>query len=429
MKNLALHWKIIISMLLGTIAGVALSALGWNSFAQDWIQPFGTIFINLLKLIAVPLVIASLISGVASLGDVSKLSRIGGRTVGLYLVTTVFAVVLGLVLVNIFQPGKTFSEEKREEFKVMFAKKAEAKQSDAGKVKEEKPLQPLIDIFPSNVFKSASDNGMMLQVIVFAIFFGMAMVSVGKERARPVKEFFEAVNDIVIKMVDFIMQTAPFGVFCLLAGLITEFAGDKPGEALSLLYALGYYSFVVVLGLAIMIVLVYGSILKFLAKENPMAFFAKITPAQMLAFSTSSSAATLPVTIDCLEKNVGIKEEIVSFVLPLGATVNMDGTSLYQAVAAIFIAQAFGMDLSLGAQAGIVLTATLASIGAAAVPGAGMVMLVIVLEQAQIPVEGLSLIFAVDRLLDMCRTVVNVTGDTVVCAVVAKMEEKREAAA
>jgi Na+/H+-dicarboxylate symporter len=269
MGKLALHWKIIISMILGTLAGVLMSATGTNKFAQDWIQPFGTIFINLLKMIAVPLVVASLINGVANLGDISKLSRIGGRTMGLYLMTTFLAVLLGLVLVNIFQPGKTFSEEKREEFKAKFAVKADAKKSDASKVKDEKPLQPLIDVFPSNIFASASDNGKMLQVIVFAVFFGIAMVAVGKEKARPVKEFFEAVNDIVIKMVDFIMQIAPYGVFCLIAGLIAEFAGDKPGDALGLLYALGYYSFVVVLGLLIMILVVYGGLVRFFEQGKP----------------------------------------------------------------------------------------------------------------------------------------------------------------
>jgi len=422
MKKLALHWQIIIGMVLGVVVGLLLSNFGMVEFSKNYLAPFGTIFINLLKLIAVPLVLVSLISGIASLKDIAKLSRLGSKTVGIYLITTVLAVSLGLVIVNIVQPGKSFSQEKQLEFRQKFAEKASQKQQDAHSVQEQSPLQPIVDMFPENIFASLQDNRNMLQVIVFAILFGVAMVMVKEEITKPIKDFFVGINDIVIKMVELIMLAAPFGVFMLISSLIVDFAGDKPSEAWDLFKALGLYSFSVVLGLIIMMVVVYAGMLKLFTGYSPLKFFKGMAPAQLLAFSTSSSAATLPVTMECVEKNLKVPEEISSFVLPVGATVNMDGTSLYQAVAAVFIAQAFGMDLSFSTQLGIIATATLASIGSAAVPGAGLVMLVIVLEQADIPVEGLSLIFAVDRILDMCRTVVNITGDACVATFIAVSE-------
>ncbi|MHC2991135.1 glutamate:proton symporter [Pontibacter sp. HJ8] len=422
MKKLALHWQILIGMALGVAWGVSASSFGLIGFTTDWIKPFGTIFINLLKLIAVPLVLVSLITGVASLSDISKLSRIGSKTIGLYLMTTVLAVVLGLTIVNIAEPGKAFSPEKREEFKAQYAAATTERSSDAEEVKQQGPLQALIDIVPDNVFLSMTDNSKMLQVIFFALLFGIALILIPFEKAAPVNAFFEGVNLIILKMVDIIMMAAPYGVFALLAGLVVEFAGDDPGAALELLLVLGYYCIVVTIGLAIMMFVVYPILVTTLGKTNYMDFFKGIFPAQMLALSTSSSAATLPVTMERCEERLGINREITSFVLPLGATINMDGTSLYQAVAAVFIAQAYGMDLSLATQAGIVLTATLASIGAAAVPGAGVVMLVIVLQQAGIPIEGIALILAPDRILDMLRTTVNITGDATVAMVVARTE-------
>ncbi|ARS34008.1 dicarboxylate/amino acid:cation symporter [Pontibacter actiniarum] len=422
MKKLALHWQILIGMALGVLWGMLASYLGLVEFTSDWVKPFGTIFINLLKLIAVPLVLVSLITGVSSLSDVSRLSRIGSKTIGIYLMTTVVAVVLGLVLVNVFEPGKAFSPEKREEFKEQFASTTVEKSSDAAAVEQQGPLQPLIDIVPSNIFGSLTTNSAMLQVIFFALLFGVALIMIPADKAQPVNDFFEGVNLVILQIVDLIMATAPYGVFALLAGLVVEFAGDDPGAAVELLLVLGYYCIVVIVGLALMIFVVYPLLVTTVGKTKYKSFFKGIFPAQMLAFSTSSSAATLPVTMECAEQNLGINKEITSFVLPLGATINMDGTSLYQAVAAVFIAQAYGIQLDIMAQLGIVMTATLASIGAAAVPGAGIVMLVIVLQQAGIPIEGIALILAPDRILDMLRTTVNVTGDATVSMMVARTE-------
>ncbi|NDG53145.1 MAG: dicarboxylate/amino acid:cation symporter [Flavobacteriia bacterium] len=417
MRKLALHWKIIIGMILGVLYGLLASKIGWVDFTNDWIKPWGKIFINLLKLIAVPLVFASLIKGVSSLSDISKLSRIGGKTIGIYLFTTVVSVTFGLLLVNIIQPGTSFSEEKRMELKEQYASSAASKIASAKDVKEDGPLQFIVDMVPSNFIQATGNNKNMLQVIFFAILFGIAMVMLPKEKTSVVKGFFEGVNDIILQIVDLIMLTAPYGVFALLGGLVVDFGGSA-----ELFQALGIYSLSVVVGLLIMIMVVYPLILKSFTKLKYFDFFKGIAPAQMLAFSTSSSAATLPVTMERCEDHLGVSEEVSSFVLPLGATINMDGTSLYQAVAAVFIAQAFGYDLDLSQQLTIVLTSTLASIGAAAVPGAGMVMLVIVLSSIGIDPEGIALIFAVDRLLDMLRTVVNVTGDATVATVVAATE-------
>ena len=417
MRKLALHWKIIIGMILGVFYGLLASKMGWVDFTNDWIKPWGKIFINLLKLIAVPLVFASLIKGVSSLSDISKLSRIGGKTIGIYLFTTVVAVTFGLLLVNIIQPGKSFSKEKRMELKEQYASNAASKIASAKNVKEYGPLQFIVDMVPSNFIQATGNNRNMLQVIFFAILFGISMVMLPSEKTSIVKGFFDGINDIILKIVDLIMLSAPYGVFALLGGLVVDFGGSA-----ELFQALGVYSLSVVIGLLLMIMVVYPLILKSFTKLKYFDFFKSIAPAQMLAFSTSSSAATLPVTMERCEDHLGVSKEVSSFVLPLGATINMDGTSLYQAVAAVFIAQAFGYDLDLSQQLTIVLTSTLASIGAAAVPGAGMVMLVIVLSSIGIDPEGIALIFAVDRLLDMLRTVVNVTGDATVASVVAASE-------
>ncbi len=422
MKHLPLHWKIIIGMLLGVLFGLFAIVIGWDEFTSDWIKPFGTIFINLLKLIAVPLVFASLIKGVASLSDIAKLSRIGSRTVALYLVSTVLSVTTGLFIVNTLQPGKYFSEEKRIEFKEKYASKTEAKMKAASEIKDQGPLQFLVDIVPQNFVQATSNNKNMLQVIFFAILFGISMIMLPDGKTIYVKGFFDGVNDVILQIVDIIMMTAPYGVFALLASLMVDFSDGDVNNVIELFSALGLYSLAVITGLFIMILVVYPVLLKIFTKMNYLDFFKGIMPAQMLAFSTSSSAATLPVTIERCEDHLGISKEITSFVLPLGATINMDGTSLYQAVAAVFIAQAFGIDLDLTQQLTIVLTATLASIGAAAVPGAGLVMLVIVLGAVGMDPEGVALIFAVDRILDMLRTVVNVTGDATVATVIASTE-------
>ncbi len=415
-KKLALHWKIIIGMILGVLYGLLASRLAWGEFTNDWIKPFGTIFVNLLKLIAVPLVFASLIKGVASLSDISRLSRIGGKTIAIYLTSTVIAVSVGLLLVNIVKPGEGFDKDSVSKTEQILDG-ANKKIAIAEEVNDEGPLQFLIDIVPTNIFDSASNNRNMLQVIFFAVLFGIAMVILPNEKTSNVKGFFDGINDIILQIVDMIMISAPYGVFALLAGLVVDF-----GASSELFLALAKYSATVIVGLLFMIFAVYPFILNIFTKVKYLDFFKGISPAQMLAFSTSSSAATLPVTMERCEEHIGVSEEVSSFVLPLGATINMDGTSLYQAVAAVFIAQVFSIDLDMGQQLTIVLTATLASIGAAAVPGAGMVMLVIVLGAIGVPTEGLALIFGVDRLLDMLRTVVNVTGDATVATVVASSE-------
>jgi Na+/H+-dicarboxylate symporter len=382
-------------------------------FVSDFIKPFGTIFINSLKLIAVPLILASLIKGISDLKDISKLSKMGGRTIGIYILTTVIAVTIGLGIVNIIEPGNSISEATRLELVENYSGDANEKIMAAAKQQESGPLQALVDLVPSNIFKAASDNGNMLQVIFFAIFFGIGLILIPEKQAKPVKDFFDGFNEVILKLIDLIMLAAPYGVFALLAALVVE------APSADLFKALGWYALCVLLGLAIMIGF-YILVVYIFTKRSPSFFVKGISPAQLLAFSTSSSAATLPVTMERVEEHLGVEEEVTSFVLPIGATVNMDGSSLYQAVAAVFIAQAFGMDLDFYTQLGIIVTATLASIGSAAVPGAGMVMLVIVLAQAGIPEAGLALIFAVDRPLDMCRTVVNVTGDAAVSMLVAK---------
>ena len=421
-KKLALHWKIIIGLVLGVLFGLLSSSMGWNDFVIDWIKPVGTVFVNLLKLIAMPLVVASLIVGVSSLSDVSKLSRLGGKTIGIYLATTVIAITIGLVTVNVLQPGSYLSAQKRDELKSRYATEAASKTEKAEMVTEQGPLQPLVDMVPDNLFKALGDNTNMLQVVFFAVFFGIALILLPREKTTYVRGFFEGVNEIILKLVDLIMGMAPYGVFALLASLIAEFAGNNPADAIELLQALSVYSLTVIIGLCCMIFIIYPIMFKLFTKFSYVRFFKGIAPAQMLGFSTSSSSATLPVTMERVEEHLGVSDEVSSFVLPLGATINMDGTSLYQAVATVFIAQAFGTDLSLAQQLTIVLTATLASIGSAGVPGAGMVMLVIVLESVGLDTAGIALIVAVDRILDMLRTVVNITGDAAVAVVVASSE-------
>ena len=414
MKKLALHWRILLGMVLGVLFAITMVQFEWGkSFVVDWIKPFGTIFINVLKLIAVPLILASLIKGVSDLKDLSKLSSMGSKTIGIYITTTIIAVSIGITVVNIVKPGNSISEKTRKELVANYQGATNSKIMAAEKQKEAGPLEALVNIVPSNIFNAASNNGNMLQVIFFAIFFGIGIILIPDDKSKPVKAFFDGVNEVILKMIDMIMLGAPYGVFALLAALIVE------SPSLDLFKALGWYALCVIIGLMLMIS-VYVLLVYTITRKTPSFFINGISPAQLLAFSTSSSAATLPVTMERVEEHLGVEEEVSSFVLPIGATINMDGTSLYQAVAAVFIAQAFGMDLSFSVQLGIIATATLASIGSAAVPGAGMVMLVIVLAQAGIPEAGLALIFAVDRPLDMCRTTVNVTGDAAVSMIVAK---------
>ena len=419
MKNISLHWKILIGMVLGVLFGFIMSTVnGGGVFISNWIKPFGTIFINSLKLIAIPLILASLIKGVSDLKDISKLSSMGTITITTYLTTTVIAVSVGLLLVNIVKPGDTISEKTRTELIGQYDSDAEKKRNAAAETKEAGPLQPLIDLVPSNFVAAASDNKNMLQVIFFSILFGISMILIPPNKAKPIKDFFDSFNEVVLKIIDLIMMFAPYGVFGLLAPLVVE----APNA--DLLKSLLMYSVTLLLGLILMII-IYLLIVKLLTGRNPISFLKAILPAQLVAFSTSSSAATLPVTMDRVQNHLNVEKEVSSFVLPIGATINMDGTAVYQAVAAVFIAQTFGLDLSFTAQLGIISTATLASIGAAAVPSGGIIVLVIVLAQAGIPEAGLALIFAVDRPLDMFRTVVNITGDATVSTIVSKFQKNQ----
>ncbi|MEA1881422.1 MAG: dicarboxylate/amino acid:cation symporter [Candidatus Marinimicrobia bacterium] len=420
--NLELHWKIIIGLVLGLIFGVFAASQGWGGFTNDWIAPFGKIFISLLKLIAVPLVLSSLITGVASLSDLKKLSVIGGKTITIYVVTTAVAVTIGLVSVNILKPGDTVPEDMKVKLQETYQSAASGKLEAADQVKDRSILQPVVDMVPSNFFSSASNNRNMLQVVFVAIIVGIALIQIPKDKAKPVLDFMEGINDLVIKLVDNIMLMAPIGVFALIADTITTVAGDNLSNVLELLSALGFYMLAVIIGLVLQMLVTYTAVLKIFSKMSLKKFYQGIAPAQLLAFSTSSSGATLPVTMERCEDELGVSEEVSSFVLPLGATINMDGTALYQAVAAVFIAQTLGMDLTLGAQLTIVLTAVLASIGTAAVPGAGIIMLVIILEAIGVPSAGIALILGVDRILDMMRTVTNVTGDASVAVAIASTE-------
>ncbi|MEY3247045.1 MAG: hypothetical protein RL025_1271 [Bacteroidota bacterium] len=415
--RLPMHIKILLGIGAGTLVGLLAARLGYSGFVLTWFKPLGTVFVNLLKLLAVPLVLVSLVDGVTGLRDLRKLSSMGGRTLLIFLCTTVLAVTLGLVLVNIVRPGDYLSTERREDLKARFSTQTDQGFNNAQAFKERGPLSPLVDMVPDNLFHALSNNTSMLQVVFFALFMGVAIMSLPSDQTQSVRDLFGQLNRIVLLMVDYVMAFAPIGVFALIASLIADLAGNDPAKALELLGALSVYALTVVLGLALMLLVVYATLVRVFGGLSPRRFFRVMSPAQLLAFSTSSSNATLPVNLECAEK-LGVREEVRTFVLPLGATVNMDGTSLYQAVATVFIAQAFGTDLTWAQQLTIVLTATLASIGSAGVPGAGMVMLVIVLQSVGLESAGIALVVAVDRILDMMRTVVNVTGDAMTAVLV-----------
>ncbi|MGM0531803.1 MAG: dicarboxylate/amino acid:cation symporter [Bacteroidota bacterium] len=417
LKNIPLWVKIISGMILGILWGLAAVYLGLKEFTLDWIKPFGTIFLDLLKLIAVPLIFVSLVKGISSLTDISRLSRMGLKTIGLYLVSTLIATTLGLGLVNTLEPGDTFPKEKQEELQQRYEVDIEEKELTAEQVQEQSPLQFLVDMVPENIVNAASNNRNMLQIIFFAILFAIAMVLIPEERIKTVKDFFDGINEIILKIIDFIMKFAPYGVFALLAALIVEFSGDA-----DLFVALANYAGTVVIGLFFIILVIYPFFIRILAGVKYGDFFRAIFPAQMFAFTTSSSAATLPVTLRQTQNKLGVSKTVSNFVLPIGVTINMDGTSCYQAIAAVFIAQVFGLDLNITQQVTIVLTATLSSIGTPGVPGGSIIMLVIVLSSVGLPAAGLALILGIDRPLDMLRTVVNITGDSTVSTIVSKSE-------
>ena len=410
------HWRILTALALGLAYGVLAALNGWGAFTADWIAPFGTIFLRLLLVVAVPLVLASLITGVASLSDLSKLSRIGGKTIGLYLATTFVALVIGLTLVNLVRPGDSVPDALRTRLADTYAEDVTARSSAAEGTRTRGPLQPLVDMVPENVVGAASDNRNMLNVVFVALLIGAALILVPAKKAQPLLDVFESLDAVIIKIVEFVIAFAPIGVFALIAGTVTSVAGDDPSNVAQLLAALGLYCLTAILGMLIHVAVTYPVLLMVFTPLRLRRFFPGVVPAQLVAFSTSSSAATLPVTMKNVQRNLGVSEEVASFVLPLGATINMDGTALYQAVAAVFIAQSLGIPLDLGAQVTIVFMALLASIGTAAVPSAGVVMLVIILESISIPTEGIALILGVDRIIDMVRTTANVTGDAAVAA-------------
>ena len=417
-----LHWQILIGLIAGLVFGIVAILTGLQDFTLNFIEPVGTIFIRMLQLVAVPLVIASLIVGITNLNDLTKLSRMGGKTIGIYMVTTVFAITIGLTVVNIFEPGKVLPEDTRDGLFTSYQENIEGQEEAATELLERSPLQFVVDIVPSNFFAAASDNANMLQIVFVALIIGIGLMKIPEDKSRVLVDFFDALNEVVIKIVEMIMKIAPYGVFALIASVIVELGGEDLTRTIELLQALLMYGLVVILGLLLQVAIIYTSLFKMFSNMSMRNFLKGIRPAQLLGFSTSSSLATLPLTMERVEKKLGVHEEVASFVLPVGATINMDGTSLYQAVAAVFIAQAVGIDLSLSQQLIIVITATLASIGTAGVPGAGIIMLVIVLQAVEVPVEGIALILGVDRILDMCRTAVNITGDAAVAVAVASTE-------
>ena len=419
-----LHWQIILGLVLGIVYGVIAASAGWGEFTDDWIAPFGTIFINALQLIAVPLVLSSLITGVASLSDLKRLSRIGGKTIFIYVLTTAVAVTIGLVVVNVLNPGGRVPEQVRMELQEQFADDVGQRQAAAEEVEERGPLQILVDMVPSNFFESAASNRNMLQIVLVSIIIGIGLIQLSTDQAEPLLKIFESLNQVIIRLVDLIMLMAPLGVFSLISRTITGMAGDNLQQVVDLLGALGFYCVAVVFGLALQTFVTYPLMLKFFSKMPLRTFLSGIAPVQLVAFSTSSSGATLPLTMERCEEKLGVSEEVSSFVLPLGATINMDGTGMYQAIAAVFIAQSIGMSVGIEGQLTIVLTAVLASIGTAAVPGAGIIMLVIILQAIGVPSAGIALILGVDRILDMLRTATNVTGDATVATIVASTEDQ-----
>ena len=415
--------QIVLGLALGIVYGVAAAAYGWIEFTDDYVSPFGELFFNGLQLIAVPLVFASLIIGVASLSDMRKVSRIGGKTIVIYVATTAIAVTIGLAYANLLRPGDHVPQSLQEELSDQYREATEGREGQAARMMEERgPLSFLQDIVPPNAVSSASDNRNMLQVVFLALLFGIALIRIPEGKAAPLVGFFKGLEAVVVEFVGMVMRIAPLGVFALIARAITGMAGNDPQQVVQLLGALGFYCFVVIAGLATQMLIVYPLILKFLTPLRWRQFIPAAFQVQLVAFSTSSSGATLPVTMDTAQRKFGVSEEVSSFVLPLGATINMDGTALYQAAAALFIAQSLGMSIGIEGQLAIVLTAVLVSIGTAAVPGAGIIMLVIILQAIGVPTAGVALILGVDRILDMLRTATNVTGDLTVASAVASSE-------
>ncbi|MEO1448846.1 MAG: dicarboxylate/amino acid:cation symporter [Bacteroidota bacterium] len=414
-----LYTKILIGMVAGILVGYLYNVLGWADYTvyTDWI---GTVFINLVKMVVVPLVVVSLVLGAASLGDIRTVGKIGAKSFGFFMLTTAVAVTIGLGVANIIAPGKGLDPAKRDALLTEYQQDAADKtQTESAKEFQEKSsmekvLELMISFVPTNPI-NAMANGQMLGVIFFSLFLGICITLIDPAKAAPLIKAFDGLNDAIIKMVTLAMETAPYGVFALMLGVIAQLGLD-------ILVNLFFYALAVLLGLILHVAITHFSFISFYVRQNPIKFLLAIKEAILMAFSTSSSSATLPISMNLAQTNLGVSRQVSSFVLPLGATINMDGTALYQAVAAIFIAQVYGINLDAAAQLTIILTATLASVGAAGVPGAGMITLALVLSTVGVPESGIALIFGLDRLLDMCRTVVNIIGDLTLTTIMAKSE-------
>ena len=444
-----LHWKILIGIGLGLVYTLFISSLSdtfldlnankkydisekyvdtnnngvfdsdYIDFTKNWISPFGKIFLNLIKLFAIPLIIVSLIKGISSISSISKLSKMGLKTIIIYITTTFISVTIGLLLVNSFNPGLGIKQS----HDINYTQQVDSKENNVKKAKNRGPLQPIVDIVPDNIFKSTTSNKNMLQIVFISILLGIGLLGIPKNRSKSLIDLIDVLNQLLFNIIGYVMRFAPIGAFALLASNLVEFITTSGGELSSMLSSIGGYFALVVVGLLIHTLIVYPSILKFIAKYPIKQFFNGISKAQLLAFSTSSSGATLPITMNCCEKNLGVKKEVSSFVLPIGATVNMDGTALYQSVAAVFIAQATGIPLDFYDQISIIIMTVIASIGTAAVPSAGIVMLIIILDTIGIGGAGVALIIGVDRILDMLRTTTNVTGDAAVAVTINELEK------
>lgn len=402
-------------MFLGIVVGIIAVNAEFSTLISNWVSPMGDIFMRLLKLIAIPLVLISLIKGVGNLGNIKALSSMGVRTLLIYIATTILAILVGLVLVEVLAPGDLVSQDSAQKLEAVYEQTTIKSQQLAENQAVQSPLKPLVDIFPDNAFGALANNGNMLQVIFLAILIGVAVLLVGEQKSAPLMNLINSLDLIVLKIVDVIMMFAPVGVFALMASMVVTSAGD-----FSVLGALGYYAVTVILGLMIMILVVYPLMIRIFAHKPIGKFMRAMMPVQLLAFSTSSSAATLPLTMDTVVNKLGVSSKTASFVLPVGVTINMDGTSCYQIIAAIFIAQVLGIDLGWQELAILVATTTISSIGTPGVPGGSIVILVMVLSSVGIPAEGLALILGIDRPLDMLRTVVNVTGDATVATLIDK---------
>lgn len=416
MRKISLQIQILFGIILGFLFALLHIKLGLDPAIQDYIKPFGSIFINSLKASAVPLMVTSLIVGVSSVEDNARLSRIGGKTFLMYTLTTIFAVTLGLFIGNVVRPGSVFSPILRAKLmaQVVISKTIEAEEvgwSDT-----------IVNLVPENLFKALSSNESLLQIVIISIAFAMALLKIPARRKKLVVMFCQGVNEAFIEIIQLIMSFAPIGVFSLISSLLIELSQGGTGEILDYLYGLGWYAGTVLLSLGFMTFFVYPALVALLTKVGWGKFLSAMRPAQLVAFSTSSSSASLPVTIERVENHLGVPEDVTGFVLPIGATVNMDGTALYQGIATLFMAQAFGLDLSFQQQFMVVFYVTASSIGVAGVPGASIATTTMLLDILGIPAQGLTLVMIPDRILDMCRTVTNITGDAAVAVLVASSE-------